>query len=257
MNCLAVGYPTLNAARTVGSGVNPADFRPERVVMLRSRQQNAAKTRAHVEAFRSGQAQHGLRQIGLEPIKHRLAPTRGHTTGDALDNSADGVPGFAHFFDEPNHLFSRVWVGAADNICFHITRLDLFRINLSDNRLDLFNASENLYLVLLAQNLFGNCSGRNPPDRLTRAGPSAAGPGADSEFSLIRVIRVRRPKLGGHFGIGFGPEILVADPHANRGSECLALERAGKDLDAIQFFAWGNDFRLAGPAPVQIRLNVG
>ena len=122
--------------------------------------------------------------------------------------------------------------------------------------LDLFDVGQGFDAEPFAQNFFGDGAGGDAADGFARAGAAAALPVADAVFGKIGEVRVRRAELGFHFRVGFGPGVLVFDPQTNRRAEGFAAERAGKDLHRVGFLARRNDFGLAGPAPVQIGLDV-
>jgi len=99
INRLAVGNASLNAARTIGRGIDPAAFGPERVVVLRAREQNAAEAGAEIEAFGSRQTEHRLGQVRLEAVKDRLAPACRDAAGNPFNDAADRVARLARLFD--------------------------------------------------------------------------------------------------------------------------------------------------------------
>ena len=94
------------------------------------------------------------------------------------------------------------------------------------------------------------------PIGFPRAGASAALPVADAEFGLVSVIGVGGAEFRGHFAVSFRAGVLILHPHGNGRAERFALERAGKNLHPVAFLARRDDGRLAGPAAVQVRLNI-
>jgi len=81
-------------------------------------------------------------------------------------------------------------------------------------------------------------------------------PTPNAEFRLIRVIRVRGAEFGGHFGVCLRALVFVADPHRDGRAERFALERAGKNLNAISLLARSYNLGLAGSAAIKVGLNV-
>ena len=189
-------------------------------------------------------------------VEDRFTPARRHAAGHAFDDAADGVARLAHFFDEPNHPLCRRRIGAAHDIRFNRGGLYLLGIDRGGELPDLLDVGENLHAVAPAQELLGNRPGGDPADGLAGAAASTPGPTPDAVLRLVRVIGVRRPKLHRHLRIGLGARVFVPDPQRDRRAQGLALEGAGEDLDAIGFFARRDDARLAGPAAVQLRLDV-
>jgi len=58
---------------------------------LRALEQGAGKTTADLKALGRRQREHGLGQVGLEPVEHRFTQADGHIPHAALDDAADGI----------------------------------------------------------------------------------------------------------------------------------------------------------------------
>ena len=231
-------------------------FGAERIVVLASGERDAAEAGADFKRLRRGQAQHGFGQIRLQFVEHRFAPAGGNAARNAFDDAADGVARAPHFFDEPDHFFRRRLVRTTDDVRLDVLEFDLVRVYVGDEPLDLFDVGQDFDAEPFAQNFLRNRAGGDAADRFARAGAAAALPVANAVFGEISEIRVRRAEFRLHFGIGFGPGVLVFDPQTNRRAERFAAKRAGKNLHRVGFLARRNNFGLSGPAPVQIGLNV-
>ena len=129
--------------------------------------------------------------------------------------------------------------------------------DVGDDALDLFDVGQDFDAEPFAQEFFGDGAGGDAADGFAGAGAPAALPVADAVLGVVGVVGVRGAELGFHFGVGLGPGVLVFDPQADRRAEGLALERAGEDLHRVGFLARRDDFGLAGPAAVQVGLDVG
>ncbi|MDB6067936.1 MAG: hypothetical protein JWR26_4144 [Pedosphaera sp.] len=252
----AIGDAALDATGTVGGRADLAALHAERVVVLGAGQQNAAEAGADVKSFGGRKAEHGFAQVCFQSVEHRFAPSGRNATRDAFDDSADAVAGAAHFLDETDHFLCGNRIGTADNVGFDIPGLDCFGIHIGDEALDLFDVSEDFDPELFAENFFGDGAGGDATDGFAGAGTAAALPIADAELGSVGVVGVGRTELGGHFRIGLGTSILIFDPKTDGGAERLAFKRAGEDLDDVRFFARRDDFGLAGPPAVEVRLNV-
>ena len=81
-------------------------------------------------------------------------------------------------------------------------------------------------------------------------------------FNVVSIVGVARPILVLNVGIVLRALIDVVDEEGNRRAgchlraACLIDENAGKDFHRVGFLALRGVARLAGPAPVEIRLNV-
>ena len=226
--------------------------------MLAAGQQNPTEAGSDLKRLGCGQAQHRLSQVGLQLVKHRLAPAGRHATGDALHDAADGVAFPAHLLDQPDHARRRGRVRAADDVRLDVLETDLVGIHGADDFLDLLDVGEDFHAELLAQNLLSNRAGGHPAHCLPRAGPPPALPGADAVFGRIGEVRMRRAELVLHLAVSLGTLVLVFNPHGNGCAERQAGRgNPGEDLNRVRFLARGDDFGLAGPAPVEVGLKVG
>ena len=72
-------------------------LRSDFIAMLGTALRDGAEAGADLYALHRIDAHHGARQVRVEPLEHRLAPTRGHTLGDDGHARADGVTGLAQF----------------------------------------------------------------------------------------------------------------------------------------------------------------
>src|SRR6478736_2965995 len=93
---LAVADAALDATRAVRQRPNGAALVDEDIVVLRALEQGAGEAAANLEALGGRERQHGLGEVGLEPVEHRLAEPGGHAAHAALDDAADGIALGAH-----------------------------------------------------------------------------------------------------------------------------------------------------------------
>jgi hypothetical protein len=253
---LAVGDAALHTAGVVFCHADFAAPGPHGVVVLAAGHGDATEAGADFEALGRGQAEHRLGQVGLESVEHRVAPANGQASCDTLDQSADGVAGFAGALDQSNHFVGDGAVRAADNVGLDIAQLDLLGVDVGDDFFDLFNVGQHFDAVPLFQKFLGHGTGGDAADSFARAGAAAALPVAEAEFLLVRVVGMRGAELGFHFRVGLGAEIFVVHHHHNGCAEGFTLEGAGENLDFVGLVARRDDLRLAGTASVEVGLNV-
>jgi len=56
--------------------------------------------------------------------------------------------------------------------------------------------------------------------------------------------------------ISLGPGVGVAHEHGDRRAGRVAVEHSGEDLGRVRLLALGHEAALAGPAPVEVGLQV-
>lgn len=253
----AVADAALDATGAIGGGADAVLDTAEGIIMGAAGEQDPGEAGADFEAFGGGQAEHGLGEVGFEAVEDWFAPTGGDAAGDAEDDTADAVALVAALFDALDHVCRDGGIGATDDIGFDLGGLEGVGVDGSDEVLDLGDAGEDLDVPEVAEEFTGDGAGGDPADGFAGAGAASAGPGADAEFGVVGVIGVGGPELGGHFGVGFGSEVFVADPEGEGGAESDAFEGAAEDLDGIGFFAGGGDGGLAWAPAVEVRLDIG
>ena len=141
-----------------------------------------------------------------------------------------------------------------DSTCFGVT---LSTSTAARMRCDLFDVGDDGDLELFAQNFPRDRAGGDAADGFPRAGAPAALPVADAEFGLVSVIGVGRPEFR-------RPSRCM--PPGGRPRFCTHMEMGVPSVfpsnvperisHPVAFLARGDDGGLAGPAAVQVRLNV-
>ena len=81
--------------------------------------------------------------------------------------------------------------------------------------------------------------------------------GADAVLGVVGVVGVRWPVDVAHVLVGAGTLVGVAHQHRDRRADGETVEDARQDLDLIGFVALGDEPALAGPAAVEVGLDVG
>src|SRR5206468_1843591 len=122
----------------------------------------------------------------------------GNAARDTFYDAANGISGLAHFFNELNHLVRDAGLRTANDIGLDVSSFHFGGVNIGNDVLDLLDVREDFNAIFFPQQFFGNSTGSNAPDGFARARAAATWPGADAEFRLVRVIRMRRPKFGFH-----------------------------------------------------------
>jgi hypothetical protein len=96
--------------------------------VLRAAQVGAGEARADLEALAGGQAHHGLREVGLQAIEHRLAPARRAAAHRAGDDAAERVALLARRLDGGDHPLGHREIRAADRRAIDRLARDALRI---------------------------------------------------------------------------------------------------------------------------------
>ena len=133
----------------------------------------------------------------------------------------------------------------------HARRVDL--------RLDVVHAlhpGEHLDAGRRREQLARDRAGRDAAHRLARARAAAALPVADPVLRLGRVVGVRRPVDVLHVLVGLGRASWLRTSSAIGVPSVMALEHAREDLDAVVLVARRGERALAGPAPIEVALDL-
>src|SRR6185312_9705681 len=110
--------------------------------------------------------------------------------------------------------------------------------------------------------LAGDGAGGDAHCRLARGGAAAAAIIVNAVFGVVGVASVAGPVLVLDVGIVLRALVDVLDQQRDRraGGDLAAVvagEHAGQDLHRVRFLALGREARLAGPALVEVALDVG
>ena len=109
-----VADTALHAARSIARRQrSPVRSGYEWVVMCAAGHARAGKAAADFEAFACGQREHGLGQVGFEPVEHGFAEAGGDAARDAFDDAAERVLVAPRAIDARGHRGRGVWVGTA------------------------------------------------------------------------------------------------------------------------------------------------
>ncbi|MFM1941774.1 MAG: hypothetical protein RI897_756 [Verrucomicrobiota bacterium] len=125
----AIGDAALDSAGAVGGGADSAALIAEGVIVFEAGEFDAIEAGADFEAAGGGQAEHGFGEVGFESVENGFTPARGDITCDAEDDTADGIAGTAHPFDEADHFFGCFGVGTADDIGFDVFGAELVGVD--------------------------------------------------------------------------------------------------------------------------------
>lgn len=187
---------------------------------------DAIEAGADFEAAGGGQAEHGFGEVGFEPVEDGFTPAWGDIPCDAEDDTADGIAGAAHSFDEPDHFFGGFGVGTADDIGFDVFGAELVGVDGGGDFLDLLDGGEDFDAEEFPEQFLGDGACGDAADGFACAGAAAALPVSYAEFGLVGVVGVGGAVFTGHFRVGIGAGVLVFDPHGDGGSEGSAFEGA-------------------------------
>lgn len=104
---------------------------------------------------------------------------------------------------------------------------------------------------------FGDGTGGDPADGLSGRRTATARRRLDAILGQIGIVGVRRPRYVGHLRIVGGVVVLVGDIEADGRAQREPVFRSRLDLDLVGLVARRRERALAGPAAVQLRLDVG
>ena len=111
--------------------------------------------------------------------------------------------------------------------------------------------------------LAGERAGRDPCRRFARRGAAAAAMVAKAVFHLVGVVGMARPILPGDVAIVLGALVDILDHHRDRRAgrdhrlAVLVHDEAGQHAHLVRLAALRHEARLAGPALVELALDVG
>src|SRR6185437_14048957 len=242
-----------NAAGIVREELDLAVLHAHLVRVLGAGESGGGEAGADLDRFHGVDTHHRAREIGIELAVDRIAPADGHTFGDDLDQRADRIAGFAHAVEEALPLLRHLAVGAPEGIILDCAPLpfraiDLMRPHLHERAAD---------ADLVAEDFAADRAGGNTHRGLARRGAATAAIIADAVFGPIGVIGVAGTETVLDGLIIARALVFVLDQETDRRAGGLALEHAGQDLHLIGFLPLRREAILAGPALVEILLDVG
>ena len=141
------------------------------------------------------------RQVGLEAIEHRLAPSRRTAARDAGDDAAQRVAVLASDLDGRDHLLGQHRIGTADRRAIHVGARDPLEIRGGHESSHLGHERDDLHAPAHRQQLACDGTCRHPCGRLASTRAAAAAPVADAVLRLVGVVRVARTILRRHLGV--------------------------------------------------------
>ncbi|MNJ75710.1 hypothetical protein D3C77_728460 [compost metagenome] len=84
--------------------------------MLAAQHVRCGKTRTEFDAFNSADGEHGLGQLGIQLVEHRLAQPGLYAANPAFDDAAAAVPRGCKLFDPLNHPHSSIGIAGPHRI---------------------------------------------------------------------------------------------------------------------------------------------
>ena len=256
-DALAIGNPTLDAAGAVAGGADFIIDHLKRIVVLAAGEQGASEAGANLKAFGRGDREHCFGEVSFEFVENGLAEAGRAIPDHALDHAADRVAVGTDRLDPLDHGFDHRGVAGADDVGLDHLGGDRFRIDVSVEFLDRFDPGEDLDAgVKGVEHLAGDGGSSDAADRFAGGGAATAGAGADAVFRVVSVVGVAGAVFLGHFVVGTGALVGVADEDGNRRAEGEAVLQAGENFRCVSFFAWSDNFRLAGPTAVEFVLDL-
>ena len=256
VDVFTVGNATLNAAGAVGAGADAPVVHVKGVIVLTAAELGSTESAANLKSFASRDAQHGVSERGLQFVKDRVTQTNGAVADGAGNYAAQGIPLTAGGADSLSHLLGSGGVCRADDVCFYGGGIYIFRPDRAGDVVYAFYPADDFQLRaerLCHGSGYGTCG--NAADGFTRAGASAAGPGAYAVFGIVAVVCVGGAVGVLHFIIRAGAVVFVADGQGNGGAQSQTVQHAAENFYSISFIARGDDVALPRAAAVQLLLN--
>ena len=196
-------------------------------------------------------------ELGVELGVDRRAEARRHALGDDLDHRADRGAGLAHLVEIALVEFRLNRVGAEERIVADLVPVPARAIDFV--RAHLHQRAAHAHA---RHDLSRDGAGGDAHRRLARRGSAAAAIIVDAVFDVVGVAGVAGPVLVLDVGIVLRALVDVLDQERDRraGRHLAAVvigEDAGQDLHRVRLLALRGEARLAGPALVEIALDVG
>ena len=247
---IPVGDAAQHAARVIGDEPVLA----HRIAELRAARFNAGEAVADLHALHRLNAHHRLGDVGIQLVEHRLAQAGNHPMRLHGHAGADGVTLLAQTVEESRHLARRLGIRAEEQIAADFVGIEAAGIG--PHRPDLIHPADDAD-VMGGQELPGDGPGGHAHGRLAGAGPAATAPVPNAVFLVVGDVRVAGPELVLDVRIILAALVGVADQQRNRAARGLALEHAGENLHPVGLAPLRGVAALAGPAPIQVGLDVG
>ena len=160
-------------------------------------------------------------------------------------------------FDALDHLLGRLFIRTAGDLGFDLLARDVERIDLGLHRVDLTHeAHDPLDPGLEPQHVARDRAGRHPAHRLSRARASTPLPVADAVFRLVCVVGVGRSVHVSQMLVGLRARVLVAHQNQDGSPQRLAFQYPREDLRPVFLLPGARYPALAGPASIQLELDV-
>ena len=216
-----------------------------------------SETASDFKTLAGRDAEHRLREQGVEPVEHRFAECRGDIVSDEADRAADTVAVLLRVENLGFHLGACRCVGAADNRCLYCfvcecTRIDFRAVHLADG----IHPGDKFRAGHLLQELHRDSTGTNAPDGLACGTPSAATVVAESILQVVTQVGMAGAVPLGNFGVVAAMLVLVEHDERDGRACRLAFEYAAQDLHLVLFVAGRGRLVLAGAPSIQQDLDI-
>ena len=213
---------------------------------------DAGKAGADLHALDGVDAHHGVGDVGIKLVKQRLPQAHRHAGGDHADARAAGVAGLAqgvHVSLERRHIGRRCKKRVIGNM----------RPGLKGHGqvANLSHATHEACAVLRRQPLFGDSAGGHHRCRQAGRRATAATRVAQAVFVQVGVVGVTGAEGVQDIAVVLAALVGVLDQQTDRRACGLAFVNAGEDFDRIGLVALRHVPAGAGPAAVQVVLDVG
>ena len=222
------------------------------VAMLAAALGDAGKAGADLHTLHRIDAHHGVGDVGVQPVIHRLAPTHRHTAGHHVDARADGVARLAQLVHVGFQLRHDAGIGHEEG-AVELVPGDEGNLD----RAELGHPAADDDAVALLQPLARDGAGGDAYRGLARRRAPAATMVADAVFLPVGVVGVPRAEGLGDVAVVLAALILVADQQRDRGAGSTAFEHPGKDLHLVRLAALGDMARGTRLAQIEFGLDVG
>src|SRR5688572_27646841 len=253
---LSVRDPSLHASRAVRAGAHLTGLHVEGIVVLAPGEERPREAGADLETLRGRKGEHGLGEVGLEAVEDGLPEAGGNPPRGHLDHAANGIAVAADSLDAGGHAVRAVPHRTAHDVPLDRIRLHGRWVHGGLDVLDPPHPGHDPGAGSIPEDPLRDGAGSDPADGLAGARAAAALPGPDAELRIIGVVRVGRAVDVLQGLVGLGPRILVPHEEPYRRARREAVLDPREDLHPVALLSLSRDGALAGPAAVEIALDL-
>ncbi len=244
--------PAADAAQDAAGVVAGEALGRERIAMRGAALDHAGEARADLHRLHRIEAHERMGDVGIELVVERLAQAHGHARGLHADAGAARITGLAqrvHVGLQGRYIGHR----SEERVVVHVVPAFERDLHLAD----LGHAGAKARAVFFRQPLLGDGAGRHGGRRQPGRGSAPAARIADAVLVPVGIVGMARAEALGDVRVILAALVGVADQQGDGRARGTAFIDAGEDLHRIGLGALGDVAAGAGPAAVQVGLDVG